>query len=87
MRTESTVSTCQRLLGLCFSAATSELVAIKALNSGSAISRKARTSFMMVLMLFLLMREKESSSARRRMETSFSLRQSRMVVRWRWTAL
>ena len=87
MSTVRTVSMCQRLLGLCFSAATRELVAMNDLNSGSATSRKANTSFMMVRMLFLLTRAKESSSARRRIETSLSFRQSRMVLRCRWTAL
>ena len=83
MSSVSTVSICQRLLGLCFSAATRALVAIYDLKSASAKSKKLIISFIMVRILFLLIRANDSSRARRRIEISLSLRQSRMVVRCR----
>ena len=69
------------------SATTTILVQMWDLNSGSATSKNAMISFIIVLMLFSFIKAKESSKARRWMEISFSLRQSRIVVRWRCTAL
>lgn len=81
------VSMCQRRSGECWSAAIIMLLLHTALNSASAVLRNTSSSFTIDLMFVLLMRAKQSSMARFLMVTSGSLRHSRMVARWRCTAV
>lgn len=85
--TRNPVSTCHLLFGAYRSAAINIWVVIACLNSVSAISRNARSSRIKGRTLSELIRAKERSSARLRMEMSGSRRHSRIVFRWRWTAL
>lgn len=80
------VSTCHRLFGANRSAAIPICDVITGLNSLSATSRKARSSLISTRTLLSLIKVKLRSRARLRILISGSRRQSRMVLRCRWTA-
>jgi hypothetical protein len=84
--TRSIVSTCHLLLGANRSAAIPIWEVITGLNSLSATSRKASNSRIKTRTLLSLIRVKLRSSALRRILISGSRRQSRIVLRCRWTA-
>ena len=86
MMTLRSVSMCHLMLGANCSAAVTHLDEHTALNSGSAFSRNARSSFIIVRTLPALTSAKESCMALRLMVMSSSLRHSRMVVRCLCTA-
>lgn len=80
------VSTCHLLFGANRSAAIPIWDVITGLNSLSATSRKARSSRIKTRTLLSLIKVKLRSRALRRILISGSRRQSRMVLRCRWTA-
>lgn len=86
IRTLNCVSRCHRMFGEYRSAAKIIPELHWALNSASDFSKKSSSSLVIVRIFWLLIRANDSSIARRRIDTSGSLRHSKIVVRCRWTA-